>query len=355
MLSAMEFESLKYELWEVDLAGDALIEYSDAVEHFEAVGIDPLDVVNNWRLCHAYPLNTFQATLRDRAARVDSNALVVQRIKRRDSIESKLRRYPELNLSDLQDIGGCRAILTAVPPIYELVKGYHKKYSTHILDDEDDYIAKPKSDGYRGYHLIYRYSDPNHPEFEGRKVEFQIRTTLQHYWATAVETVDLFLREGLKSHKGSPQWRRFFALMGTAMAVREGTKRIPRTPADDGELIEELRECAEHLQVRAQLDAFNRALSTVPVIKGRFKWVILELNPGEGGTRPGSYQLSLYGYKAGRLEDAAQRLEELERHKAKGVDAVIVSVPGAANLVRAYPNYFLNTENFLVALDHALE
>ncbi len=349
----MAFERPCHDREVVDLAGDALIGYADAVSYFTETGGNYLDVINNWRLSHAYPLNTFQMTLRNRTRRVARRGIVAQRIKRIDSIESKLRRLGDtlkLKLSEIQDIGGCRAIVTSVHQIDQVVDLYRERYSSHVLDDQDDYIRKPKSDGYRGYHLIYRYFDPKHPEYENLKIEMQLRTALQHAWATAVETVDTFLREGLKSHRGSPDWRRFFALMGSAIALREGCRRVPRTPGGQAELIAELRHYVDELNVMAQLEAFRRTLGAIrhPSLR-HMKWVILELDP-----RVEAPGLRFYVYRAGDLEHATDRLETLERHKAKGVDAVLVSVAGAASLRRAYPNYFLDTRIFLQAVRDAI-
>jgi ppGpp synthetase/RelA/SpoT-type nucleotidyltranferase len=334
----------------VDRAGDALIDYADALEEFERAGIDYLDVISNWRLSHAYPLNTFQMALRSRTYKVDPAGIVAQRIKRPESIENKLRRMSELKLSEMQDIGGCRAIVASVEEVYALVDRYQQKYATHPLDYQKDYIKKPKSDGYRGYHLIYCYSNPKHPEYEGLRLEIQIRSGLQHCWATAVETVDTFLREGLKSHRGSPEWRRFFALMGSILAKREGTRRVPRTPTDQREIVDELRGYVEKLHVFAQLESFQQTLSVIPGAKqSRIKWVVLELDSGIGAS-----SLKLYGYRASDFGDATERLEALERHKAKGVDAVLISVADAANIRNAYPNYWLDTSEFLNAVREAI-
>lgn len=350
MLNAMAYAQPDYSPQIVDLAGDALIDYADALNYFEDAGLDYLDVIRNWRLSHAYPLNTFQMTLRNRTRAVDLTGVVAQRIKRPESIENKLRRKADLKLSVIQDIGGCRAIVGSVEQVYQLVDLYHRKYSSHKLDDHDDYIKGPKSDGYRSYHFIYCYSDPKHPEYENLKIEMQIRSALQHSWATAVETVDTFLREGLKSHRGSPDWHRFFALMGSVLAMREGTRRVPRTPKDQGELIAELRHYVSDLNVFAQLESFGQTLNVIPSARqSRIKWVVLELDPGIGAS-----SLKLYGYRAAELSDAAERLEALERHKAKGVDAVLVSVADAANVRNAYPNYWLDTSQFLDAVKQAI-
>jgi hypothetical protein len=71
-------------------------------------------VANNWRSSHAFPLNTLQINLRKVTRSLDSDPTVAQRIKRLPSIESKLRRLTWLSLADMQDLGGCRAVLSDV-------------------------------------------------------------------------------------------------------------------------------------------------------------------------------------------------------------------------------------------------
>lgn len=72
------------------------------------------EILSNWRAIHSYPSNTFQATLRDKLAIIDKSALVAQRLKRAPSIISKLRLFPEMKLSRMQDIGGLRAVVSSV-------------------------------------------------------------------------------------------------------------------------------------------------------------------------------------------------------------------------------------------------
>ena len=69
---------------------------------------------------------------------------------------SKLKRLDWLSLSEMQDIAGCRAIVSSVADVNNLVTGYKRQYGEHELIGESDYIGRPKSDGYRSYHLIYR-------------------------------------------------------------------------------------------------------------------------------------------------------------------------------------------------------
>lgn len=47
-------------------------------------------VIEHWRSCHGYRVNTFQATLRSKLQSIDSDAFVAQRLKRTLSILNKL-------------------------------------------------------------------------------------------------------------------------------------------------------------------------------------------------------------------------------------------------------------------------
>jgi ppGpp synthetase/RelA/SpoT-type nucleotidyltranferase len=162
------------------------------------------DIVSNWRSAHNYPLNDVQKDLRKRARKIDPSSIVVQRIKRISSIRAKIVRYPTMRLSMMQDIEGCRAVMNSVQQVRDLVKSRKECGILHKLTAEDDYIASPQRSGYRGVHLVYRYfSDSDKTkDWKGLKVEMQLRTNLQHAWATAVETVGTFTNQALKSSQG---------------------------------------------------------------------------------------------------------------------------------------------------------
>ena len=81
---------------------------------------DALRVINNWRSSHAFPLNTLQIGLKERAQRVDADALIAQRIKRLSSIKAKLERFRSMDLARMQDIGGCRAVVHSVRAVDNL-------------------------------------------------------------------------------------------------------------------------------------------------------------------------------------------------------------------------------------------
>src|SRR5262245_59062795 len=67
-----------------------------------------------WRTCIAYPINTFQASLRTKLKGCTGEPLVEQRLKRMPTIVDKLSRFPHMQLTTMQDIAGLRAILDNV-------------------------------------------------------------------------------------------------------------------------------------------------------------------------------------------------------------------------------------------------
>lgn len=343
----------KFSIPEVNSAGKALVRSIDENylndnpnEYFQA-----LEIINNFRASHAFPLNTFQINLRSTARKFDTEALVAQRIKRMASISQKLILQPRMKLSQMQDLGGCRAIVANIS-IVRLIAGYYRNVSSikHIPASWDDYIEKPKASGYRGMHLVYRYfSDKSKKEYNGMKIELQIRSRYQHAWATAVETVGMFSGQALKSSLGSEEWKRFFSLMGSVIAQREGAPLVPGTPTARAELIGELGHLAQVLQVENRLTEFNQAVHAISNGNTNAFYYLLQLDP-ETGT------LMVTGYGERDKEKASERYAEAEaRAKTQpGMDAVLVSVGSVGALAKAYPNYFADTRVFLSLLKQSL-
>lgn len=311
---------------------------------------EALAVINNWRSSHSFPLNTFQVSLRNKARQVDGEALVAQRIKRLSSIEAKLLRFPKMNLSQMQDIGGCRAVVRNVANVRSLVELHRQSSVKHKLLRVDDYLSSPQLSGYRGVHLIYRYYSDRSDAYNGLQIEIQLRSLLQHAWATAVETVGTFLKQALKSSQGHAEWLRFFALMGSALALRERTTLVPDTPAKREQLLLELRHSVKALDVERRLHAYGDALKTLedPSVSDAH-FFLLALDPKAD-------TISIRGYLKNELELATNQYLAIERSldAASGAEAVLVSVESVAALKRAYPNYFLDTHAFLLAVQRAI-
>ncbi|TWH01821.1 hypothetical protein L614_002000000550 [Ochrobactrum sp. J50] len=336
----------EYSKNEVNKAGRVLVDPSASV--FDIT--QALNIINNWRSIHGHPLNTFQTTLRIKGRQIDSSVLVAQRIKRLSSIELKLRRFPTMTLSQMQDIGGCRAILSTANNVRNLLLSYQKSDLKHKLHTIDNYMDNPKKTGYRGIHLIYSYYSDKIDTYNSLKVEMQLRSQAMHAWATAVEIVGTFTRQALKSSQGEDEWLRFFALMGSAIAIMEDTAPVPETPSGRDGLLDELRILAEKLDAVKRLRTYGTAPTILesPEIKGQH-FFLLQLDIANA-------KLNVTGYQSGALEKAASDYLEAEKRfsSSHDGDAVLVSVESIASLRRAYPNYFFDTHFFVELVEDAL-
>ena len=119
----------------------------------------------------------------------------------------------------------------------------------------------PKT-GYRGIHLIYRYKSERSKDYNGLRTEIQIRTKLQHLWATSVETVGLFTGEGLKFSQGSDEWLEFFRLVSELFAIEESLAPEKYTAEYKGLL------AAKIMNLDIKLDAIHK-MQTIGVFSTR--------------------------------------------------------------------------------------
>jgi ppGpp synthetase/RelA/SpoT-type nucleotidyltranferase len=352
----MEWAKPLFPRGQVDASGRALVKAMGAPEWDEEtleMYYEALPIINNWRAAHAYPLNTFQATLRGKAKRVDLNAIVAQRTKRLWSIWHKLDRFKTMQLSQMQDIAGIRAIVSTNSQVQDLFRSYQTSSLRHARK-VTDYVAKPRSSGYRGIHIIWKYlSDkPSAQTYNGLQLEMQLRSSLQHTWATTVETMGTLTRQALKSSLGDNNWLRFFALMGSVIALIEGAPTVPDTPSDVGDLLNELTEYTNRINALSRLRTIGVALRQFEENVGDAsgaRYFLLELTPDTD-------TIKITGFTSNQSQEAQARYTEVEETmKAdERSDAVLVSVDSISSLRRAYPNYFLDTGAFADLLETAL-
>ncbi len=98
-------------------------------------------------------------------------AQVAGRPKHIYSIVKKMRGK-SLDFSRVFDVRALRVVVPAVPDCYATLSLVHTQFSP--IDSEfDDYIAKPKSNGYQSLHTVVR-------DAQGRPIEIQIRTQEMH-------------------------------------------------------------------------------------------------------------------------------------------------------------------------------
>ncbi|WP_323030772.1 RelA/SpoT domain-containing protein [Brachymonas denitrificans] len=344
----MAFAKLEFSKGEVNRAGDLLISKGPCeVEDF----IWATKVLANWRGCHLYPINTFQALLRQKLKSIDSGALVAQRLKRAPSIVSKLQRFEGMKLARMQDIGGLRAVVTSMVKLRKLETAYRRATFKHKLVSSKDYIAEPKIDGYRSIHLIYKYSNSRAPDYEGLSIELQLRTILQHAWATAVETMGTFLGQALKSGQGETDWREFFQIASAALAIVE---KCPVPPGFEGldakSIAKKLALSERKLQVLNKLSSFAIAANSITKERGQgaYHLVILDSSARTVTIRP---------FSQNRLDEANKAYAEIEARSKGGenIEAVLVSAGPIDALRKAYPNYFLDTQVFVREINKIIQ
>ncbi len=201
----------------VNRAGDVLRELM-AVSGAEALTrIEPervaaaLDTLSEWRAVHAKPLQAATMGLRSRVSTAGCRQIEVsQRLKRIPTILDKLRREPGMELGRMDDIGGCRAVLSDLD---ELQRVRDRYANAPVMVRIKDYISEPKDDGYRAVHVIVKYDD--------RRIEVQLRTRIQHEWAFTVEGVTSRFGLDVKAGGGPPEVREWFAAVSEAMALEE--------------------------------------------------------------------------------------------------------------------------------------
>lgn len=347
------FEKRQYSGKQIIKAGDMLRDVNELTPEEREWALGVLD---NFRALHAMPLNTFQATLHQRIARLGiSDFIVAQRIKRKPTILDKLHRYADMQLKRMHDIGGIRAILPSLKELEALRKQYVESSGrlSHRLVRVDDYISQPKDSGYRGVHLVFSYhtTHPDKQDYEGLRIEMQLRTRLQHIWATAVEIFEAFMGENFKSSRGSQDWLDFFALVASAFAYKEKQAVVPaHAGMSQEELLRRLQEKMESLQVLKVMQSFTLT-DTLSSTHKRTKGHALLIFDAEEKLS------TVRHYTPAEYEEAYSayiRAEEENRNRQR-CQVVLVKMDSIQQLEKAYPNYFANIRLFRTHLLQVLK
>ena len=312
-----------------------------------------LIMVSEWRSSHEVAMKRVMTSLKKHAYQRGTSAVIYGRAKRLNSLALKLQRFPKMSLSKMQDIAGCRVVLESV---------FHaESFAASIRNDlaqklslggeigEKNYIQSPKEDGYRSLHFIVRYQSPNTPSQKDRRVEIQVRSSLQHQWATALETVDLFHSQSLKTGGGDPRWRRFFALAAGAFASMESRPPVPGLPLTHKHLLAELNLLATELHVAKRLkgwsDVMQSVLDMTPgSLEGVYSYLV-ELHVDENTT-------SVKKYDANHLQAAHDMYlqSELRNANSSTRSSVLAKAYSIGEVRAAFPGYYGDTRAFLDAL-----
>lgn len=313
----------------------------DPSRHAEYV--DLFKVAYSWRDSHAWPMRAIRQELVGNVRKDKKKGITSARVKRMKSIRRKLANSTT-KLYQMQDLGGCRAIMNNFSELDALIKLYRNGGTQFEIRGDRSYIEKPRDSGYRGHHLILRYPIAD-DRFKGRQIELQLRTRLQHSWATAVEAVGLVLRQELKSGEGDPDWLRLFALMGSEFAHEEWTNAVPGTPSSILVRREEIAALEQKLSAINFLDNINNAFDVVESIRDpHAKFFLIEFDNKR-------HRITVQTF--GALMRATDSYSAAETGE-KDVNTVLVEVDRVGNLRDAYPNYFLDVAMFKDRLQRSL-
>jgi hypothetical protein len=294
-------------------------------------------VAYDWRNSHQYPMQRIRHELGGKVRGLKVAGITAARTKRMASIRKKLKRST-ITLTQIQDLGGCRAIVGSIGEVRALVDLYRSGASIHEIRKDQSYIDAPKLDGYRSHHFVLQFcgSAPLDEAYRGRRIEVQIRTRLQHAWATAVEAVGMVRNEDLKAGDGDTDWLRLFALMASEFAEVELCQLVPGT-FDRHHRREEIRYLDAKLAAAKTLGKINSALKVAERVGPATANFFLVQYDGIEHT------LRIRGYASPR-SGSDQYSSDEDRHRT--LDSVLVEVDKAENLREAYPNYFLDVGAF---------
>lgn len=88
------WKKVEYEKKDINKAGEKIIDPNMTPDE----RANCLRIIDNWRAAHAFPTNTFAIHLKHLVQDIPT-AVVVQRLKRRDTIVQKLERFPTMNIA----------------------------------------------------------------------------------------------------------------------------------------------------------------------------------------------------------------------------------------------------------------
>lgn len=340
----MAWKQLEYSKKQVDKAGIKVATLDKSSDEYKQA----LAVVDNWRAVHGYPLYVISGKLKRMTE--GKRMLVVHRLKRVDSIVAKLKRNDHMSLRNMQDIGGCRVVVPTIKDVYKVADEFENSRARHQLVKENDYIKEPKKDGYRSLHRVYKYiSDNKENPYIGMKIEIQFRTLIQHYWATALETMGTCTKTNLKAGIGDDATKRFFVLASNLLAMFEMQPLVPGTSGSLKENIKEIKAIDEQYHIMNKLKAISSTVKNLKNLKSikNAAYYLLELDLEK-------FVLSIRGYNKREFKSAVAEYDFIESFKQGKSDVVLVSASSMKELKSAYPNYFGDIKEFIIKIEQMM-
>jgi GTP pyrophosphokinase len=163
------------------------------------------------------------ALVRARLAAAGIRAEVSGRPKHIVSIYNKMRAK-QVAFDEIYDVRALRVIVDEIAQCYQVLSLVHELWSP-VEGEYDDYIARPKPNGYRSLHTVVR-------DATGRPLEIQIRTREMHEFAELGVAAHWRYKEGGRKGAGPDEAR--VAWLRQLLAWRaEVDQPLPSAKADE--------------------------------------------------------------------------------------------------------------------------
>lgn len=320
---------MKFSNSKIDAVGEIIRKNKGDNDFLQAV-----DMLNAWRENYGIILDKYYGKCIRLSRKFSQNTIVAQRLKRFPTIVDKLNRFEDMKLSRMHDIAGVRII---VKNMDELNAAKRKITRWKHCIKVRDYINSPKTSGYRGVHFIFK--DNN------QYVEIQLRTQMQHLWATSVETTDVFRGSAMKTCGDNTFWNEFFLLVSNSFAYAEETALLPQyVSINISETMDALRRMVQKHGILKMIGSM--AYTDVVYRDERFKnayYALLDIDLDKK-------HCSVVLYEEEYYDTAVGDYSKLEKDQSRNHSTVLVAVSDIKNLKKAYPNYF----NDLTLFSHVI-
>lgn len=192
----------------IDRAGAALAK--DQFRNADQM-VEMEEAFDGYRKAHLEPLSETTLELQSWLDEYGADYYIAQRLKRKPQIIRKLNRL-SVRLTQLQDIGGCRIIVERNAQVDEILVFLKEKVEANKglkITRVTDYRGQGRDiTGYRSVHVLL--------ERDGRKLELQLRSRVQHYWAESIERTSVIYGRHLKESEGDPVVIRYFHRLSDA-------------------------------------------------------------------------------------------------------------------------------------------
>ena len=316
---------------------------------------------DNFREAHNIIIKLF--TIELKKVNFSKQHLTASRNKRIETIISKLCRPEKPKLDRIHDIAGTRIIFENIKSLEDYIDILENtelvNFKEKINEDKNryNYIKNPKSDGYRSIHKVFYYSSNipystlNEKSFnlENKKIELQLRTRLQHIWATTVEIYDIINKSNIKTGTHNKLETKEGLFFKKCSLVFEGieSNEVEKIKINineifrDKDLVEIYNRLKgikniKNIQLPKTLGSDEVFILITDLNKG--KTTFFTTDPIEKNDKQDTF-----------LINASYR--RLEEKNTKGEYILLLLTLGdIKKLKNVYPNYFLNTNKFISIL-----